>query len=233
MREEDIDAAHWPQADGCALPVHWTRFAAAAFTPARFDAAGLPCPGHIAGAVSRRQAEYFHGRMCARAALRAAGVPPIAVPTGPQREPVWPPGVVGSITHSRQAAAAIVLPAAAWRGVGLDMEEIAAPDAHAALRALVVNPREYALLEAAAGADLAVPLTAVFSAKESFFKAVFGVVRRHIDFDAIVLDAIDLPARTLSFTVRQALTSEFAPGTRLRVTYTLLAHGDIATLYAW
>jgi hypothetical protein len=53
----------------------------------------------ISRAVDKRRREFQTVRHCARRALRELGVPPAAVLPGERREPVWPPGVVGSLTH--------------------------------------------------------------------------------------------------------------------------------------
>jgi 4'-phosphopantetheinyl transferase EntD len=53
----------------------------------------------VARAVGKRRREFSTARACARDALVELGEPPQAIPTGPKGEPLWPPGVVGSITH--------------------------------------------------------------------------------------------------------------------------------------
>jgi 4'-phosphopantetheinyl transferase EntD len=51
------------------------------------------------GSVEKRWREFAAGRSCARKALAASGHAPVAVLQGAGREPVWPQGIVGSITH--------------------------------------------------------------------------------------------------------------------------------------
>jgi len=74
--------------------------------------------------VAKRQAEYLAGRLCAREALRCvtgqASVPAV----GEDRAPQWPRGVVGSITHGDNWAAALVAPNHQWRALGLDVERL-------------------------------------------------------------------------------------------------------------
>ncbi|MEV4420566.1 hypothetical protein AB0L40_11415 [Patulibacter sp. NPDC049589] len=50
-------------------------------------------------AVETRRREFVTGRACAHRALAALGVPVVPIMSGPNREPLWPEGVVGSITH--------------------------------------------------------------------------------------------------------------------------------------
>lgn len=65
----------------------------------------------IRTAVAKRQREFTAGRNCARAAMRALGWPEQqigAIGVGAHREPLLPPGLIGSITHSAHFCAAAV-----------------------------------------------------------------------------------------------------------------------------
>jgi hypothetical protein len=62
----------------------------------------------MASAVPRRRAEFAAGRACARAALRRLGINGWPLLVGSKREPLWPAGVVGSITHTDGLVAAAV-----------------------------------------------------------------------------------------------------------------------------
>ena len=79
----------------------------------------------VARAVAVRRLEFARGRGCAREALAALGVAAGPIPVGPEREPVWPSGVVGSITHCEGFVAAVVARAADLRAIGLDVETAA------------------------------------------------------------------------------------------------------------
>src|SRR5450830_253804 len=77
----------------------------------------------IAGAVPARIAEFAAGRHCAHQALQAFGVAAdVPLLRGPRREPLWPAGLVGSITHTAGYCAAVVAPASACAGLGIDAE---------------------------------------------------------------------------------------------------------------
>lgn len=79
----------------------------------------------VANAVDHRRAEFAAGRAAARAAMKAAGLDPAAIPCGPDRAPVWPEGVTGSITHGEEVALAVAAPLSLAAGLGIDIE----PDA--------------------------------------------------------------------------------------------------------
>jgi 4'-phosphopantetheinyl transferase EntD len=76
----------------------------------------------IADAVESRRREFTDGRACARRALSMIGLPPVAILAGGDGAPVWPQGVVGSITHKRHYRAAAVARSSDLLGLGIDAE---------------------------------------------------------------------------------------------------------------
>jgi 4'-phosphopantetheinyl transferase EntD len=76
----------------------------------------------IEGAGERRRREFAGGRECARRALALLGHEPCAVPMGEDGAPVWPPGVVGSITHKGSYRAAALARDRELPGLGIDAE---------------------------------------------------------------------------------------------------------------
>jgi 4'-phosphopantetheinyl transferase EntD len=129
--------------------------------------------------VPARLADYRRGRHCARRALAALGLSAGAIPFGRSREPVWPTGVVGSITHAGGVAAAAVARASDWRGLGLDLEDDAPLDAELVER--ICTPRETASF-AASGLAGALAAKLSFCCKEAAYKALWPVLRRFLDF---------------------------------------------------
>lgn len=241
--QENIYTLQWAVAPATTLAVTCINFQPAPVDADSFRLAGIDRPAHIAAAVAKRQREFFYGRLCARAAMAPLRRDPPQIGVGRMREPLWPADLIGSITHASDMAAAIVLPAAmGYDGVGLDIENVLGADGAREVRALVANDSELRQLAAfghtlghtvghTLGQDLA--LTLVFSAKESFFKAVHGAVQRYFDFDAIELEHLDLPARRLRFQVREDLAPGLRPGTRCDIHFQLLGATHIATLCLW
>lgn len=136
----------------------------------------------------KRLEEFRHGRHCARQALRLLGAPDQPVTIGSRREPVWPIGVVGGITHSAGAAGAAVAWNSRWAGVGLDLE----PDHPVSPRILrrICRPEELARLPADQDEALRVARQ-IFSMKEAAYKALWprlqsflGFQEFEIEFDA-------------------------------------------------
>ena len=79
----------------------------------------------IAGASGGRRREFAEARACAREALETLGVAAGPIPAGRDGAPLWPQGIVGSITHKGGYRAAAVARAADLAGIGIDAE----PDA--------------------------------------------------------------------------------------------------------
>jgi 4'-phosphopantetheinyl transferase EntD len=136
----------------------------------------------IARAVVQRRREYTTVRHCARRAMAALGLPPAPIVPGPRREPVWPAGVVGSMTHCIGYRAAAVAKAADVVSVGIDAEE------HAPLPAdtvrIVVRADEQDHLAALTAAHPATHWGRVlFSAKESVYKTWFPLTGRWLGFE--------------------------------------------------
>lgn len=186
------------------------RFDAARFDPAWFDAARITRPPGIAASVPKRQAEYFHGRYAARLAMERLGRPGADVAIGRAREPLWPDGIVGSISHSQCFAAAVATTAGRHDGVGIDIERIVDADAQQALLATAISARELDYLQGlGAGLPLRSLVTIVFSAKESLYKGAYAAVGRFFDFSAAQVTGFDADKSRLSLTLTEELSSVF------------------------
>lgn len=226
----------WPVTAASATPVtlavHLLEFSPATFDPGVFASAAIALPVDVARSVRKRQAEYFHGRLAARLALAQAGLPVADVGKGPNREPLWPAGAIGSITHNSRRAGAVALPAHAWHGVGIDLESPAPPELQDSIAALAVDAAELALLAAhehVLARDALLPL--IFSAKESFYKAVYGAVGRFFDFSAVRVRA--LGQGWLEFVVAEPLCAQWPVGATVRAHWRVLEDGDLLTAVIW
>jgi 4'-phosphopantetheinyl transferase EntD len=78
----------------------------------------------VAGSVTKRRIEFSTGRYCARRALALLDIVPGPIPAGPGGEPIWPPGVSASLSHSRNLCAAVAAPSRLAHALGLDLEWI-------------------------------------------------------------------------------------------------------------
>ncbi|MFD7658018.1 4'-phosphopantetheinyl transferase [Actinosynnema sp. NPDC059797] len=137
---------------------------------------------HVAKAVDKRRREFATGRHCARTALAALGFPAAPLLPGPKREPTWPAGVVGSITHCNGYRAAAVGLADQVRAIGIDAEPNE-PTPDGVLGAIAL-PAELAQVERLrADGDKVAWDRLLFSAKETVYKAWFPLTRRWLGFE--------------------------------------------------
>lgn len=133
----------------------------------------------IRGAVDKRLREFSRARTCARLALDKLGLTPGPILRGPAREPVWPSGIVGSITHCRGYCAAAVARQADILAVGIDAEPDESLPEGVLDQIAGAGEREW-LATAPSGVHWD---RLLFSAKESVFKAWFPLMRTWLDFD--------------------------------------------------
>jgi len=137
----------------------------------------------VAGAVDSRRREFSVGRACARSALSKLGFPPCAIPSRPDRAPLWPAGIVGSITHCAGFCAAAVALQQDYVALGIDAE-VDEELPSGVLELISVNEERKWLANAARRLNWG---RLLFSAKESIFKAWFPLTREWLGFeDAVV-----------------------------------------------
>jgi 4'-phosphopantetheinyl transferase EntD len=214
------------------LHVHILRFACAQFHFTSFARNDVFCPPAIERSVSKRQAEYFFGRLAARRALSEIGWPRVQVGTGNYREPCWPSGAVGAITHSRLRAAACVGRTGTWRGIGIDIEAALELQTIASVEELAFCDAERMVLRATA-LSYPMALAIAFSTKESFYKAVFHTVRKFFGFEAIRIERIDTNERCVHFTVWQTVSLAWPAGSKGHIHYFPLDDTEVLTAFAW
>jgi 4'-phosphopantetheinyl transferase EntD len=127
-------------------------------------------------------------RIVARELISKIGLPKCALPKGGGGAPVWPAGIVGSMSHTSRVAVAAIAPRRSFSGLGIDIEpsEALPPD----LLDLVTTPEERACIgDDPYGGRL------LFAAKEAVYKAVYPL-------DQILLDHHDVQ---VSLSARQAV----------------------------
>jgi 4'-phosphopantetheinyl transferase EntD len=134
----------------------------------------------IGNAVAKRRIEFAAGRHCARLAMAQLGHPARAIPSGPDRAPIWPSGLVGSITHSTELCAAAVARSDCFRSVGIDTEPIEAIPAELADE--ILRSDEADELDRNDRPDGADWPTLYFCLKEAAYKAFYPICRRIVGF---------------------------------------------------
>jgi len=132
----------------------------------------------IARANNKRRQEFVAGRTLARRALQRIGYGATDI-FAKDRIPIWPPSIVGSISHCKTHAIAAVAPRCKVLSLGIDVEENQA-----------IPPDTIDMIchaeELGNSIDACYTATLVFSAKEAVFKAV-STTLPYIDFHDVRL----------------------------------------------
>ncbi|MEL6838739.1 MAG: 4'-phosphopantetheinyl transferase superfamily protein [Pseudomonadota bacterium] len=138
----------------------------------------------IARAVDKRQRDFAAGRRAARTAMEEFGLTPTAIPQGEQREPIWPDGLIGSISHCQTCCIAAVAESNHHRSIGIDIEPATPLDTD--LNRMICQPSERDWLTTQANPQLAAKT--IFSIKEAVYKAQFPLTRDVIGFHAVTTE---------------------------------------------
>ncbi|MGX7731291.1 4'-phosphopantetheinyl transferase Npt [Rhodococcus sp. 2H158] len=133
----------------------------------------------VARAVDKRRREFAGARHCARLAMRQLGMEPGPVLKGDKGAPVWPRGVVGSLTHCDGYRGAVLAYALQVRSLGIDAEPHG-PLPDGVLEAVSL-PQERTWL---AGTEPSLHWDRLlFCAKEATYKAWFPLTGRWLGFE--------------------------------------------------
>lgn len=213
--------------------VHIVHFRSDEFDCSAFERAAIRLPGSVATSANRRKATFFFGRLAASEALSRYGFEHCDIAIGDVREPVFPRGIVGSITHTDVLAGAVALPSPPWKGVGVDIESPIRADLLDHVEDVVLSKEENEVLAACSTYPRSVRTALVFSAKESFYKALSKASGRFLEFDVLELTAIDACSHRMHFVTRDALSSEWPLGTTCSIDYSLLPDGHVLTVFGW
>jgi 4'-phosphopantetheinyl transferase EntD len=154
-------------------------------------------------AVAERQQEFAAGRLCARRALAELDIENFALIAAPDRQPVWPPAIVGSITHTVGLCAAVVARGSRFAGLGVDTEIVGRVTAE--LRARICVASELDWIDSLPEAKRAAAAALMFAAKEAFYKCQSPLTGQWLGFQDVRIEAaVDtfrvIPTRPIALT---------------------------------
>jgi 4'-phosphopantetheinyl transferase EntD len=216
------------------FPLTVLSFDASRFSTRAFETADIECPESIARSVAKRQAEFYSGRVAAKLALSPWGQEGRNIGIGSSREPIWPEGILGSISHTDRHAVSVAIARGRHRGIGVDVERVMDAALCERVSSMVADGDELTLLANLGDAcPLETALTILFSSKESFFKGVFGEVGRYFDFAAVRILDFDLEAKAVRMRLVESLNEELVSGREFVVWFELLEPDVVITLFVW
>ncbi|WP_018690906.1 4'-phosphopantetheinyl transferase family protein [Algicola sagamiensis] len=185
------------------------------FQQALFHQFQINYPTSLNNAVIKRKSEFLAGRICAKKALSSLSLQyeSVQVHTGEMREPMWPAGIAGAITHTDQIAIAAI--SNLYQGVGIDIEHKMDHKTAKELTPMILTPSErtsnqYPLDETSW-------ISLIFSAKESLYKALYPSVQRFFDFQAAKM--IDIGERHFVIELQETLSEQLQQGIRFEGQY--------------
>lgn len=177
--------------------------------------------------TEKRNREFTAGRYCARQALGRLKIT-ADVPVDTDRKPVWPDGVVGSISHSRHYAWAATAKKDSIKGIGVDTEIIVDDATLRQIVKEVTTDAEWKLLSLI-NADIKTAFTVVFSAKESIFKCLYPLNEKFFGFHDVQL--ISANDQQVTF-CQQPTSPNFLTAPRnLTVQYAVMNHDVFTTIW--
>lgn len=164
------------------------RFNVAQFEPALLLRLPFSVQLMVNKAVMKRQAEFIAGRYCVmRALTMLTGSKDCWVINRKDHSPIWPKGIVGSISHSKTIATAIVASQHHIRSAGIDIESLISDQQarHIASEILAgdtIQTCDYSFSQF---------ITLLFSAKETLFKALYPILGKMMSFSDAFCTRLD------------------------------------------
>jgi len=134
---------------------------------------------HASGLRGYRQGQFVGGRIALRHALGQLGTRSGSLLSDGRGAPVLPDGMVGSVSHKRDLAIAMVGPDRGWT-LGVDLEDYLPERLRIASH--VLRDEEIAAIEHLPDHRRWIALVLRFSIKESIYKALDPFVHRYVGF---------------------------------------------------
>lgn len=141
---------------------------------------------YITRAIPKRRYEFAAGRRAARHALTELSLPPTAIPQARDRAPVWPKGIVGSISHCDTHCVAALASQSTCRSLGIDIEP--AIPLSAELEPVIATPSEQRVLQTLPLAQRLQRAKQIFCAKEALYKAQYPLTGLRLGFHDVELE---------------------------------------------
>lgn len=215
----------WFDKDLC---IYHCTFNIHSFDDRLFEQYKVMMPDWIETSVLKRRSEYFSGRYCAINSLRRFNIEASFIRTGINREPLWPEGLIGSISHCSNRAVAVVEHAARFLGVGIDIEDKISSKIINNVQKQVLSEEEAKIIFYNTE-QKEILFTMAFSLKEAFFKAAYPSVGRYFDFNAVSIVNVNHIEKKVLLKLNQALNDFLPKGMVVEGVYRLLSDEQVVT----
>jgi len=139
---------------------------------------------HTSRMATKRLNDFRASRFCARRCLSQLGIEPFALLSRSNRAPIWPDGIIGSISHTTNLCAAAVIEKNGVTGIGIDVETT--KPINMDILDMICSNNEIKRLKKQG--DPLILGKVVFSIKESIFKCFNPRFDHWLDFKDVNLE---------------------------------------------
>jgi 4'-phosphopantetheinyl transferase EntD len=140
---------------------------------------------YLRNALPKRRREFTAGRLCVRRALIQFGIEHFPLRVGNNREPVWPHGIVGSISHTEGYCGVAVARKCRIETLGLDVECTSRLSRDCWEQ--ICTRSELAWIDSLPPNRKQKNVALLFSAKECLFKCQYPISGTWLDFHDVVI----------------------------------------------
>ncbi len=179
------------------------------FSQAEYERLDVKFLEHLERAVDKRKSEFLAGRYIAKKTLNDLGLADVDIPVGENRSPVWPAGIVASISHTKTKAFCAASMNSVYSKVGIDIEDVMSLKTAGNIKSSIISESEEVYLRTLE-LDFIQALTLVFSAKESLFKALYPTVKKYFGFSAAEVVEISLSKQFFKLRLCESLEQTLA-----------------------
>jgi enterobactin synthetase component D len=185
------------------------------FSDDLFEQLDISTPTTILNSVQKRRAEFLAGRIAAKNMLKHLKSDSTDVKIGEQRNPVWPKGYIGSISHTSNLALCSAGLVKEYKYIGIDLENWIDAYTIEQIKDTILSSKEESILRKT-DIDFEKAFTLVFSAKESLFKALYSKVGHFFDFSVAEVYRVSLSEGAFELVLLQDLHPSLKSGRKFK-----------------
>ena len=149
----------------------------------------IEIPTDINSLSPQRKASFLAGRLAVKNAFLDLGLRPKNIKVGLHKHPIWPDNIKGSISHCNNYSIA-TLDSSCYteENIGIDFQDIINNKEIKLISDTVLTKSELKFLGMdVKGWDKEEIFTLIFSAKESFFKAMYPQIKQYFNFKDVII----------------------------------------------
>jgi 4'-phosphopantetheinyl transferase EntD len=183
---------------------------------------------YIQHVVKKRKSEFSAGRLLARKALSRLGKENFPLLRDNKNCPIWPEGIIGSITHTQRYCVVVVGRTKQICSLGIDAEILGRVNKN--LWKLLFTDREKQTLMQINDDEQRNIATLLFSAKEAFYKYQFPKTKKMLSFHDVEV-SVDRENQTFCIVPLIDIGQFIPKNTLCKGKYDFCANHVITTVY--